>query len=89
MPLMQDLLSFRELMAEYGITRQVEVCRRTGLAKQYVSYLWNGKINLGREVANRLSEQLGIPLERLMTLRWVAHPRQRGPGRPRKEGSCD
>lgn len=72
-------------MAEYGITKQVELCRRTGLAKPYVSSLWNGKINLGREVGERLSQQLGIPLARLMTLRRVPRQRQRRPGRPRKE----
>jgi transcriptional regulator with XRE-family HTH domain len=78
-------MTFRQLMEEYGWRRQAEICRRTGLAKQYVSALWNGKINVGREVAERLSQHLGIPLARLTTLKRVPRPRQRPPGRPRQE----
>jgi transcriptional regulator with XRE-family HTH domain len=78
-------MTFRELLEEYGIHSMPELRQRTGLSKQYAWALWHGRVNLGLQLARRLSQQLSIPLPRLLDVERAIPPAPRRPGRPPKQ----
>jgi transcriptional regulator with XRE-family HTH domain len=73
----------RELLQERGVRTLTELAKRLGIRKQYAWLLWHGSIALSLEMAKRLHEEIGIPLDQLIQVERREPAKKRG--RKRKE----
>jgi hypothetical protein len=81
MPTTLAPMQLREILEAHGIHTIRQLCHATGLKRQQAWMLWWGKAGVGKVMAKRLHEKLGIPLETLLEVDPVpyAWPRSRPP----------
>lgn len=60
-------MTLAQLFIAHGIPTPQELCRRTGIARQYCYALWSGKRRLGARLARTIHDRTGIPLADLIT----------------------
>jgi hypothetical protein len=66
MPTKLARMKLREILENHGIHTIRQLCEKTGLPRQQGWMLWWGKAGVGKVMAKRLHEKLGIPLEELL-----------------------
>jgi len=78
-------MTLRELLESKGIRTIVEFARRAKISRQDTWNFWLGYQNVGLDLRRRLSECLGIDLEKFIHLDRTRPAAPRRPGRPRKQ----
>jgi transcriptional regulator with XRE-family HTH domain len=67
-------MDLQEFCRRQGITRSIELSRKTGLSRQHAYMLWTGERLISRKLAKRLAPVLQVPPEVLMLLEAPAPP---------------
>jgi antitoxin component HigA of HigAB toxin-antitoxin module len=75
----------KEVLPDYGCPTLMDLARGLGLRKQYAWLLWHGKIALSLDMARRIHETFGVPVEVLMQITRITPPKRRG-RHPLKDG---
>jgi transcriptional regulator with XRE-family HTH domain len=68
----------KEVLPDYGCPSLMDLARGIGLRKQYAWLLWHGKIALSLDMARRIHEAFGVPVEVLMQVTRATPPKRRG-----------
>jgi plasmid maintenance system antidote protein VapI len=68
----------REVLPDYGCRTLTDLARGLGLPKQYAWLLWHGKIALSMDMARRIHETFGVPVEVLMQVTRATPEKRRG-----------
>jgi plasmid maintenance system antidote protein VapI len=75
-------MDLHSILRQYRITRPADLKRVLGVHSNTAWRIWQGKTKLTADMALRLHNALGIPVEQL--LRAPVHPEPAPRGRPRK-----
>jgi antitoxin component HigA of HigAB toxin-antitoxin module len=68
----------KEVLPDYGCRTLMDLARGIGVRKQYAWLLWHGKIALSLDMARRIHETFGVPLEVLLQVTRAIPPKRRG-----------
>ncbi len=68
----------KELLPGYRCPTLMDLARGIGVRKQYAWLLWHGKIALSLDMARRVHETFGVPVEVLMQITRATPPKRRG-----------
>jgi antitoxin component HigA of HigAB toxin-antitoxin module len=68
----------KEVLPDYGCRTLMDLARGIGVRKQYAWLLWHGKIALSLDMARRIHETFGVPLEVLLQVTRATPPKRRG-----------
>ena len=65
------------LLPNYGCRGVMDLARGLGIRKQYAWLMWHGKIALSLDMARRVHEAFGVPVEVLMQITRETPPKRR------------
>jgi hypothetical protein len=60
-------MTLHELLAQYGITRPIDLSKKGKLSRAYAHLLWTGKRHISRKMARHIETHANIPYEALMS----------------------
>ena len=59
-------MTLRQLLKPHGINNYRDLRDSTGLSREYAWMLWNGTANISVEVARKIKEATGLPLDEIL-----------------------
>jgi len=68
----------KEVLPDYGCPSLTALARGLGLRKQYAWLMWHGKIALSLDMARRIHETFGVPVEVLLQITRATPEKRRG-----------
>jgi transcriptional regulator with XRE-family HTH domain len=66
-------MTLRQLLKPYGINNYRDLRDRADLSRQYAWMLWNGTADVSLEVARKIKEATGLPLDEILEARQKAN----------------
>jgi len=71
-------MTLRQLLKPHGINNYRDLRDRTGLSREYAWMLWNRRTNVSLEVARKIKEATGLPLDEILqTRQWKANHKRK------------
>jgi transcriptional regulator with XRE-family HTH domain len=77
-PILRPMI-LRDILIAKGVVGPSDLGRRLDISKQHAWLLWHGKNLPSLEMAQRIRERLGIPLDKLAELEREEPLKRRGP----------